>query len=77
MPIEEIGAGLLAGIARLIAWLFLEICFQFVCRGIGWMILKGITLGKYPTEDSSSEFVAVIGLLALLGSGIVLFYFSL
>ncbi|ESH95102.1 hypothetical protein B551_0219935 [Cupriavidus sp. HPC(L)] len=52
------------------------VLFQFVLYWPGWLVLKIVTLGRYPASpmrrDAWYEFelVAVVGMLAIVGIGI-------
>lgn len=71
VPVEEIGIGIFAAIARFVAWFAIEIFFQAICWGIGWVVLKTITFGKYPNKDSNQEIVCVMGLIVLVASAVI------
>lgn len=66
MPVEEIGVGILGAIARFIGWLIIEIFLQVICWGIGWVFLKAVSLGQYPSKDSNQEIVIAVGLIIFL-----------
>ena len=51
---------------RIFGWLFIEVFMHFVCFGIGWILLKILTLGKYPTKETDEKIVIYIGLGALI-----------
>ena len=71
MPVEEIGVGVLGAIARFIGWLIIEIFLQVICWGIGWVFLKAVSLGQYPSKDSNQEIVIALGLIIFLTPVIV------
>lgn len=71
MPVEEIGVGILGAIARFIGWLIIEIFLQVICWGIGWVFLKAVSLGQYPSKDSNQEIVIALGLIIFLTPVIV------
>lgn len=71
MPVEEIGVGVLGAIARFIGWLIIEIFLQIICWGIGWVFLKAVSLGQYPSKDSNQEIVIAVGLIIFLTPVIV------
>ncbi|MBU3002469.1 hypothetical protein [Paraglaciecola arctica] len=71
VPVEEIGIGIFAAIARFVAWFAIEIFFQAICWGIGWVVLKTITFGKYPNKDSNHEIVCAVGLFLLVTSAVI------
>ena len=66
MPVEEIGVGILGAIARFIGWLIIEIFLQVICWGIGWVFLKAVSLGQYPSKGSNQEIVIAVGLIIFL-----------
>tara|TARA_A100001015_G_C14374910_1_gene475690 strand:- start:192 stop:476 length:285 start_codon:yes stop_codon:yes gene_type:complete len=66
MPVEEIAVGVLAGIARLCAWLIIEAFLHGICWGIGWATLKAFTLGAYPKAETSLGSVIAVGIVVLL-----------
>ena len=46
---------------RFIGWFFIDVIMHFVCFGIGFVIIKTLTLGKYPTKETSEEVVMYTG----------------
>lgn len=72
MPAGEIAEGIFKFIARLV----IEVVLEIVCYWVGKVVLRIITLGKYPppqAQDHSESFVASIGLVTLVGVGMVIF----
>ena len=66
MPVEEITSGILSIAARVIGWFFVEVLLHIVCGGIGWLVIKLITFGKYPTKYTKEEPIMLVGFLILL-----------
>jgi hypothetical protein len=63
----------LPAIGRFIAYCVVELFFQFVCYSVGFVVLRAVTLGRYPekyiprTSDTNQEiYVIIIGLTALV-----------
>jgi hypothetical protein len=63
MPVEEVVAG---GLIRLIVWFFSDIIVGTICWGIGWGVLKILTLGSYPKLDTKNSHVIAVGLVAII-----------
>lgn len=63
MPVEEAVTG---GIIRVIVWFVMDIFFGALCWGIGWLILKVLSLGTYPSQDTKSGPIIATGLSVLL-----------
>lgn len=63
---EEIAGSILHFIGRSIAWFFIDIFFHFVCWGIGWLTLKILTFGKYPTASTKEDTIALAGFVVLI-----------
>ena len=51
---------------RFIGWFFIDVIMHIVCFGIGYVILKTLTLGKYPTKETKEDIVMYTGLGALI-----------
>ena len=51
---------------RFIGWFFIDVIMHLVCFGIGFVILKVFTLGKYPTKETNEDTVMYIGLGVLI-----------
>ncbi|SEL78436.1 hypothetical protein SAMN05428989_2507 [Pseudoxanthomonas sp. GM95] len=71
MPVEELTGGLLAGLFRLLAWLFMDLVFETVIQGTGALVLRMLRPHTEPSETAAT----VAGLCAwalLVGLGIVL-----
>ncbi len=74
MPVEEVVAG---GLIRLIVWLVSDIIVDTILWGIGWGVLKALTLGSYPTPDTKNSHVIAAGLAAIITASIaVIIYVS-
>ncbi len=63
MPVEEVVAG---GLIRIIVWLVADVIVGTVFWGIGWCVLKVLTLGSYPTADTKKSHVIAVGLAAIM-----------
>ena len=51
---------------RFIGWFFIDVIMHIVCFGIGYIILKSLTLGKYPTKETKEDTVMYAGLGTLI-----------
>ncbi len=65
----EVGVGVLG---RLVAWVFIEILYEFVFYAVGYPVVKLVTLGKHPRGFGSgfgsfNSFVSLVGLLVVVG----------
>ncbi len=78
--LEEIAEGFFQAIGRVIGYLFVDFLFNIVFYYTGWLILKLVTLGRYPPKPEpygwaprphSRGFVIFIGSCAWL---VVLIY---
>lgn len=76
MPVEEVGVGILGAIARFIGWLIIEILLQIICWGIGWVFIKAVSLGQYPSKGSNQEVVIAVGLIIFLIPVIVFAFYA-
>ena len=56
---------------RIIVYVLMDFFLFFVCRVIGWSVIKICTLGKYPSDMWSKEkkygWVDGLGLLIIVG----------
>jgi hypothetical protein len=72
MPLGDIAVGLISGVARLVAHIFLEIVIEILVRGPGFLICRLIR----KDIDPDGGWVAVVGLLfwfVLFFSGYIFF----
>jgi len=67
MPIDEISEGLIRGIGRFVWYALSEIFFEITCYPAGKLILRIITLGKYPPQKGSSHSESFVSFIGLLG----------
>ena len=70
----------IGGIGRFIAYVFINIIFDFICYYAGYPIVKIVTFGKYPVKDDSTflqsetrqgYFVSFVGLLLIIMSAVI------
>ena len=60
---------LIEGALRIAGEFFMEVIFVRIFYWPGWLILRTLTLGRYPPRRSnphSEEFVATMGLLGVI-----------
>jgi hypothetical protein len=60
MPVEEIAGSLLGGIARFLAWMFVDLLFHTIILGTGYMVMSVLAPKKEPSETAC----AIAGLIA-------------
>lgn len=51
---------------RFISWFFIDVLMHLVCFGIGWVALKTLTLGNYPTDKTDENTVILAGFITLV-----------
>lgn len=72
-------------IGRILGYIFIEIVFDIVCYSIGYIIIKGITFGRYPKYSkkkmASSKrslnrtfFISITGVLAFAAAAFIYMY---
>ena len=68
MPVEEIAGSIFKGIFRIFIFIFLEVFWDVTCLIIGKIVLRILTLGKYPPNDKEycEWCVQIFGLTILL-----------
>ena len=66
MPVEEVAESIFKLIFRGIAYLAIEIVWEVVCKWIGKMTLRIITLGKYPPADNKNYCEWCVLLLGMI-----------
>jgi len=80
--LDELIGFFVGGIGRFFFYVFVEIIFEVVFYYIGYLFVKIITFGKYPTIDDSvfsqgsvskSSYVSGFGLLVTLIAVIIVF----
>jgi ABC-type uncharacterized transport system permease subunit len=67
---------------RIVKGLIKDILFDIACYAIGWLVLKVVTLGRYPSEDlangirddnNEDTIVSIVGLVVIVVGGCLLF----
>lgn len=69
MPATEIAEGLLHFFGRTFVRLVVELVFEVVCYGLGFVVLRLVTLGSYPRtskEVLSDNLVSLVGVLVIV-----------
>lgn len=71
MPVEEIAGSLLGGIARFIAWMFVDLLFHTIILGTGYMVMSVLAPKKGPSENACAIAGLITwALIAMTGFGI-------
>jgi len=76
MPLDEIAGSAIGAIARFIGYLFVEIVFEFMVKGPGYIIVKYAVYGGRKDVSPDSGLVLFIGVLfwvILIAGGIFIF----
>jgi hypothetical protein len=61
-------------VVELVYWFLVEIILEVIFFGVGYGLLKVVTLGKYPRSTSNKIIIKVIGLLVVLLAALGIVY---
>lgn len=72
---DELVEGVGKGFFRFLKWIIIDAFIEFFVYGYGWLILKIITLGKYPKPNHNNDTLCcIVGLISIIVTiGIVMF----
>jgi len=63
---EEIVGGTISFLLRVFVWIIIDLLFDIVCWGLGWAVLKLVTVGKYPDKNTSENTVSIVGAVVFI-----------
>jgi hypothetical protein len=63
---EEVAEGIGRFFLNILRWIFVDAILEFFIRGLGYISLKIVTLGKYPRKNRDEGRCAIAGFITLV-----------